>query len=69
MISWQMMKPLKQEYKLDPVMLLMSPDHSVDNVDIDRQVSYVYKFWNYLNIVLLNYFIFILWITCDYGIS
>jgi hypothetical protein len=49
-------------------MLLMSPDHSVDDVDIDRQVSYVYKFWDYLNIVVLNYFIFILRITCDYGI-
>jgi hypothetical protein len=29
-------------------------------------MSYVYIFWDYLNIVLLNYFILISGATCDY---
>jgi hypothetical protein len=32
----QKMRPLKQVQELDPIMLLMSPDYPVDNVDIFR---------------------------------
>jgi hypothetical protein len=28
-------------------MLLMSPDHQADNIDIDRYMLYVYVFWDY----------------------
>jgi hypothetical protein len=36
--------------ELDPVMLLMSLDYPVDDVDIDRWMIYVSIFWDYLNI-------------------
>ena len=79
MMSWQSMRSLRQDRELDPFVLLIRPNHLVDDVNIERQMSSVYIFWDYLDIVLLSYFIFILHVylfvcfyifgaPCDYGI-
>jgi len=36
MMLWQRIRPLKQVQELDPVVLLMSSDHPVGDVDVDR---------------------------------
>jgi hypothetical protein len=36
MMLWQRIRPLKQVQELDLVVLLMSSDHPVGDVDVDR---------------------------------
>ena len=61
-MSWQRTKPLRQVQKLDPVVILMSLNHPLNDLNVNRYMSYVYMFWdfNYLNVVLFKYLRFIL---------
>ena len=36
MMPWLKTRPLRQEQKLDPVVLLMSPNNLVDDIDVNR---------------------------------
>jgi hypothetical protein len=58
MMLWQRTRPLRQVQELNSVMILLNPNHLLDDVDINRWMSYVHIFKDYLNIVLLNYFLF-----------
>jgi hypothetical protein len=62
MMLWYKTRPLKQGQEMDPIVLLMSIGHLVDDVNIDRLMGYVdiFCYFNYYNVVLFKYLRFIL---------